>query len=212
MTVMSTAQTILLEDLFACNTKLKEMVSSETAKIRALVAEVTALANAERDVLIRAAFVAGIPKRQIGILGLGTSSPSTVAESLARTDAAGPVPRLLAASLGAGTGNRNDPTAYNPFAPEPDRYTSTGPGTFRVQLRDRTLNAACKAGDWDVAQVVELGFDSASFKLDTAPNGNRFVSTITADFMPEHGQRHPVVQWLRVPDNAAEALAWAVAA
>ena len=54
-------------------------------RARALVAQELAGYLKLRDQEVRAAFEAGIPKRQIGIEGLGSSSSTTVEEALQRT-------------------------------------------------------------------------------------------------------------------------------
>ena len=56
------------------------------AEARALIAKETAVRALRRDTLVRICFDANIPKAQIGLVGLRTSAPIAVIESLKRTE------------------------------------------------------------------------------------------------------------------------------
>ena len=206
--ILTDAQQDILADLIFANETFKPAMQEAARAGKALTAELTAVENFKRDRLIRACVEAGIPKRQVGISGLGSSSPSAILESLARTSLTpvlSPTMALVAANARSGQ--------HDPFGPDPERFTPNlaDPTQFSVELFDRDLSTACKAAGWAVGDATANGLNMAVFSVSKAPNGNVFVSAVTTDFMPEHGLRHPVVQWSRIAENAAECLVWALA-
>lgn len=206
--ILTVSQQDVLADLIFANTAFKPALKDAVRAGKALTAELTAVENFKRDRLIRACVEAGIPKRQVGISGLGSSSPSTILESLARSAVAGAVPTATVKATVSPVSGKHDP-----FGPDPERFTPSlaDAAWFSVELFDRELSVACKAAGWSMEDATANGLNSAVFYLSKAPNGNVFVSAVTTDFMPEYGLRHPVVQWSRTAGNATECLAWALA-
>lgn len=156
-------------------------------RAKAIVAEELSKYRLAMDLEVRQAVDAGIPKSRIREEGMGTKDSRTLEESLARTEAFAQAETERV---------ERDPLAF--------RYSLTEQGDLRVTLDGDELAAALEAQDWATLETD----DYALFAVESRADGSRYLRTLTPDFLPEFGRRHPVVAWLLEPRHEAEALSW----
>jgi hypothetical protein len=138
----------------------------------------------EVDRLVRVAVEAGVPKRQVGILGLGTSDYKTLKESLNRTEGVVTI-----------THAETDPLAV--------RYSLTEDGDLRVTLNDEELKKAM----YDVNYDEKMGGPAptfADFTTEDTDRGTRLKAISPTE--TNNWERNPAVYWTY--EREAEALAW----
>lgn len=140
----------------------------------------------DMDVEVRKAFALGIPKRQIGIQGLGTTNPNTVYESLRRTAGEAFTPAEL----------HTDPLA--------NRYSVDAAGLLVVTLTDEELAQIKLTIGYDDADGIAP--NAATFKLGTHANGSDTLIPTEPTLFGTTWVRNPVAEWLWA--NEREALAW----
>jgi hypothetical protein len=147
----------------------------------------------ELDLELRQGLEAGIPKSRLYQDGLGTKSSSALEESLERTAT---IARTLAAQ---GDDDLGD-----------GRYRWGSSGLLAVTLDGLEFDAACAALGWSADVASRLGLDSAQFRVGTrAYDGvTRFLDPQVADWLPEHGNRHPIVTWAQTDAHESEAIDW----
>jgi hypothetical protein len=145
------------------------------------------------DLEVRQGLEAGIPKSRLYQDGLGTKSSSALEESLERTAT---IARTLA--------------AQGDDDPGDGRYRWDSSGLLAVTLDGPELDAACAALGWSPEVASRLGLDSAQFSVGTrAYDGvTRFLDPQVADWLPEHGNRHPIVAWAQIDAHESEAIDW----
>lgn len=130
---------------------------------------------AVRDQLVRKAVEAKIPKLQIRLRGLGTTSPHTLDESLERTS--------LTAAMAA-------------VDPHPERYLIEDDHLI-IRLEGDTLAHALSVSGFNATNSAakESGLHEARFKLVERPDGSTYFTNVTELWLPEHMAEHPVVSW-----------------
>ena len=139
----------------------------------------------EVDRAVRVAVEAGVPKRQVGILGLGTSDYKTLQASLGRTEG------LAAATI-----------AHEESDPLATLYSITENGHLRVTLDAERMAEGKKLARFDDAQAQTPEYADFTTKL------NRGVTQLDPIDGPmlENYERNPIVSWAFA--HEAEALGW----
>lgn len=89
--------------------------------------------------------------------------------------------------------------------PLAERYQLDG-DTLTVTLDGEDWAKACWEMEWDERQALGLGLNVATFEVGKAWNGAPSLKPISPDFLPEHGNRHPVVAWMQ--RDHSQAVAW----
>lgn len=198
---LSAAQAALVQRTKQADAAWRDGKASAHARAKEIAAQEVSSLLATRDYAVRVAFEAGVPKKQIGELGLGTTSPNTVVESLARTeDTAAAIVEL-----------HSDPLAFR-YAFKPATDAAAGILTVSLDPTRSEANAAAWAwameeGNWKAPAAVAAthpALTSAAF----APGQFGGLVPITEGWLPEHLNRHPVIVWMEQDENKAEAAAW----
>lgn len=191
MTKLNPAQEMHLRNVKSAAVAYKNAKVGAIARAKIAADEEVENYRARMDYEVRLAFDAGVPKKQIREIGLGTSAPITLVESLSRTVTVG-------GSVGV---KETDPHA--------SRYSwERVRGSLTVTLDGAELDAAADAQDWTAPDAIAAGVDRAEFTVNIRADRSRYVSALTDDYLPEHERRHPVVAWAQAPENEAEMLAW----
>lgn len=163
-------------------------------RARLLVDEEIAGYTASLEHEVRQAYEAGIPKRRIRMEGLGTSDSKTLEDMLNHTAAAHAalIERF-----------QDDPHAGRYIY---DEYSVV----LTVTLTGRALDDALTEQEWTLSadEASARHFNVAEFSVDTRDDGSTFLVAITDGFVPTLGLLHPVVAWVRFPENENEALMW----
>lgn len=188
-------QELHLRHVKAANTAYREAKRDAMTRARILAAQEVADYQLAMDREVRLAMEAGVPNNQIYRSGLGTSNSNTFHESLARTASA-----------------QNGPLARRDADPLTGRYLyDETAGQLTVTLTGEAFDSAARELDWDAAQAIAEGLNSAVFDVSAgqlSPTATGLLLPNNADWLPEFGNRHPVIVWMSVPLHAAEALAW----
>jgi hypothetical protein len=158
-------QQLHLRNVHTTNTAYRNAKRDALLRAKEIAAEEIAGYLNARNLEVRLAYEAGIPKSQIGREGMGTSDPKTVEDALNATQRSVDV-ELESAPLSGPSFTRND-----------DR-------TITLTLHGQAFEAACREFGWDSGKAPN------SWALDA--EGYPIAET---DFIPEIGKRHPVGAW-----------------
>lgn len=198
MAKLTPTQELHLERVRTVRASLREAKSFAEVRARAIALEEIAGHQAALDHEVRLAFNAGIAKLVIRRDGLGTQDSKTLEDILRRTAGAA---AALAGKL------ESDPLA--------NRYEWDG-NNLTATLSGLELEDALTEHDWNetVFAAQRLGIDKARFEVNEA-DGRKWL-TVREDaampdnraFLADHGNRHPVIAWMREPNHEAEALEW----
>lgn len=133
------------------------------------------------------ALAEGLSKTAIG-RAMGTSDWGTIEEVLARTAEDVPLEEYVI-----------DPLA--------SRYSfDAEANTLTVTFTGEIWTKACWELDWDERMALSLGLNVAEFEIGYQANGRPILKPTTPNFLPDHGNNHPVVT--AVLRNDAEAVEW----
>lgn len=155
-----------------------------TARLRAqamIDAEISAHQH-EVDRAVRVAVEAGVPKRQVGILGLGTSDYKTLQAALSRTEG-------LAAAV----------IAHEETDPLAQRYSLNG-AVLTVTLTPDELTEAKRAVNYE----ADTAPATAEFTIEHTARGPR-LKALSPETLDNY-ERNPAVYWTY--EREVEALAW----
>jgi hypothetical protein len=194
--ILNPKQEMHVRNVRAANVAWRAAKIEAGARARVIAAREVSDYLLAMDREVRLALEAGVPRVQIFRDGLKTSSPNALRESLDRT---------ASSSTGALATRGSDPLAgrYG--------YIQTT-GELTVKLDGEPFERACDELDWDITQALAVGLNVAVFHYDQANAQLELAVAPTlphnTDWLPQYGNRHPVIVWSSVPANAAEALAW----
>jgi hypothetical protein len=194
--ILNPKQEIHLRNVRQANVAWRAAKIDAAARAKILAAQEVDGYLLAMDREVRMALEAGVPLSQIHRVGLGTTNVHTARASLART-----------------APSSDNPLAERGSDPLAGRYSyDRATGELTVTLAGEPFERAANELDWDITQALAVGLNVAVFDVD--PNGSQLVPAIAptllhnTDWLPQYGNRHPVIVWSSVPANAAEALGW----
>lgn len=184
---LTPTQEMHLRNVKRANDQWRNAKHDAAERARIIAAQEVESFRSAMDHQIRLAFDSGVPKSQLRVLGMGTTSPLPLDDSLARTAASH---KALAAEL------ETDALAHRySFDIDTEILTVTLDGQT---LQDARTNARNETGE-----------PSAEFNVSERPDGSRYLNNITQFAAAPTWDQHPVVSWIRDgSEHQAEALAW----